>query len=43
MFEVTISLMQLLSSFRESQREDIKEMLETYKVNLTKYYKVVEK
>lgn len=41
-FGVTVSLIQLLSDFKEAQKPEISEMIETYKVQLTKYYKVVE-
>ena len=32
----------MLSSFKESQKPEIAEMIETYKIQLAKYYKVVE-
>ena len=41
-FGVTINLVQMLSSFKESQKQEIAEMIETYKIQLAKYYKVVE-
>ncbi len=34
--------MQMLTSFRESQKPEISEMVETYKIQLAKYFKVVE-
>jgi len=41
-FEVTINLIQMLSTFKESSKSDIAEMIETYKIQLGKYFKVVE-
>ena len=41
-FQVTISLVQMLSNFKESNKSEIAEMIETYKIQLAKYYKVVE-
>lgn len=41
-FGTTINLMQMLTSFRESQKSEISEMVETYKAQLAKYFKVVE-
>lgn len=41
-FSVTINLVQMLSSFKESNKPEIAEMIETYKIQLAKYYKVVE-
>ena len=41
-FGVTINLVQMLSSFKEAQKQEIAEMIETYKIQLAKYYKVVE-
>ena len=42
MFSVTINLVQMLSSFKESNKSDVAEMIESYKIQLAKYYKVVE-
>lgn len=41
-FGVTINLVQMLTGFKESQKPEIAEMIETYKIQLAKYYKVVE-
>lgn len=41
-FGVTVNLVQLLSEFREAQKPEIAEMIETYKVQLAKYFRVVE-
>lgn len=41
-FSVTINLIQMLSSFKEASKPEIAEMIETYKIQLSKYYKVVE-
>ncbi len=41
-FTVTISLVQMLTELKESQKSEIAEMLETYKFQLTKYYRVIE-
>lgn len=41
-FSVTINLVQMLSSFKQSNKSDIAEMIESYKIQLAKYYKVVE-
>lgn len=40
-FQVTISLVQMLSELKESQKSEIAEMLQTYKFQLTKYFRVV--
>ena len=42
MFGVTINLVQMLSTFKEAEKPEIAEMIETYKVQLAKYFKVVE-
>lgn len=41
-FSVTINLIQMLSGFKEANKPEIAEMIETYKIQLSKYYKVVE-
>ncbi len=41
-FSVTINLVHLLGNFKESQKSDIKEMIESYKMQLSKYFKVIE-
>ena len=40
-FGVTVNLVQLLSEFREAQKPEIAEMIETYKVQLAKYFRVI--
>lgn len=40
-FGVTVNLVQLLSEFREAQKPEINEMIETYKVQLAKYFRVI--
>lgn len=41
-FSVTIGLVQMLGGLKEASKPEISEMLETYKIQLAKYYKVVE-
>lgn len=41
-FQVTINLVTMLSSFKEAVKPEIAEMIETYKIQLAKYYRVVQ-